>query len=361
MHMTRWLVLVTVLASLPAYGADWPTYRHNARRSGVSGESLAFENLDLAWRFQSPAPPRTAWTAPAKWDAYANIRGLRAMRDYDRAFHPVVAKGHLYFASSIDDSVYCLDAATGEERWVFTTDAPVRVAPSVAASRVYFGSDDGYAYCVGATDGALIWKFKPPVEEQRILNDGRFVSHWPCRSGVLINGDTAYCAFSLFPWRPSYVCAVDALSGRAVGPGRFVRKVDDKTLEGALLADADRLIFPQGRVPPFLFSIRTGEPLGRLPGGGGSFASLRDDGKVAHGPGNKRGWVTVSDLESRKAVATHEGWTRMVVTRGPTLPPLRSTNSSAASPRARNHLGEASTRGRGVYRRGYDACRGRHR
>ena len=315
MRDSLWLALAVVVSAHPVRGSDWPTYRHDERRTGVSEESLVFENLRVGWRYQSPQPPRTAWPAPARWDAYANIRGLRDMRDYDRAFHPVVAKGLLYFASSVDDSVHCLDAATGEERWVFTTDAPVRVAPTVDRARVYFGSDDGHAYCVSAKDGTLVWKFRPPVEERWILNDGRFVSHWPCRSGVLIEGETAYCTFSLFPWRESYVCAVDALSGRAEGPGRYVRRVEGKTLEGALLSDTQRLIVPQGRVPPFLFSARTGEPQGSLPGGGGSFASLRDDGRVLHGPGNKTGWVTVSDLESRKPVATHEGWTRMTVTR----------------------------------------------
>jgi len=296
-------------------GSDWPTYRHDAGRTGVITETLVVEDLGVAWCYQSAQPPRTAWTAPAKWDAYANIRGLRAMRDYDRVFHPVAVDNLLFFSSSVDDSVHCLDASSGMERWVFTTDAPVRVAPTYADGRVYFGSDDGHAYCVSASDGKLVWKFRPHVEESLILNNGRFVSHWPCRTGVLVEGDTAYCAFSLFPWRPSYVCALDALNGQADGPGRYVNKIADKTLESALVSTSGRLVFPQGRVPPFVFTARDGYPIGSLPGGGGSFVSLVESGQILHGPGNKTGWVTVSNLESLKEETTHQGGTRMTVTR----------------------------------------------
>ena len=41
---------------------------------------------------------------------------------------------------------------------------------------------------------------------------------WPIRTGVTVMGDTAYFAASLLPWKESYLCAVDALTGlRKVG------------------------------------------------------------------------------------------------------------------------------------------------
>ena len=122
-------------------------------------------SLGPAWIHRSSHPPRTAWAAPARWDAYKGIRGLRAMRSYDRAAHVVVVGKNLFFGSSVDDAVHCLDTRTGRERWVFVTDGPVRIAPTVFEGRVYFGSDDGRAYCVGAADGKLVWRSDPPKSE----------------------------------------------------------------------------------------------------------------------------------------------------------------------------------------------------
>ena len=62
-------------------------------------------------------PPTPAWYGPAKWDAYAELRDLRSMRDYDNVYHVVAAKGAVYYGSSTEDSVVCLDAATGDRIW----------------------------------------------------------------------------------------------------------------------------------------------------------------------------------------------------------------------------------------------------
>jgi outer membrane protein assembly factor BamB len=205
-------VIAAVSPTLLA-AADWPTYRHDNRRSGVSGETLAAESLAAVWTYRSPQPPQPAWAGPAKWDAYAGIRPLRSMRNYDPVFHVIAAGDSVYFGSSADDSLHCLDAATGSEKWRFTTDAPVRVAPTLVGDVLYFGSDDGFAYAVRANDGALIWKYAPTPDRRRILNNGRFISHWPIRTGVLVADGTAYFAASLLPWRETYLCAVDARTG----------------------------------------------------------------------------------------------------------------------------------------------------
>ena len=55
-----------------------------------------------------------AWAGPAKWDAYARIRGLRAMRNYDPVFHTIIQGDGVYFGSSADDTLRRLDARSGE-------------------------------------------------------------------------------------------------------------------------------------------------------------------------------------------------------------------------------------------------------
>ena len=305
-----------VISCAAASAADWPTYQHDNYRSARTQEKIAAHDLAVQWVFESPLPPAPAWYGPAKWDAWRNLRPLRSMRDYDPVFHVIVAGDSVYFGSSVDDSVHCLDAGTGEERWTYCTDGPVRIAPTYSAGNVYLGSDDGHAYCVRASDGQLVWKFSPTEDERLVLNNGRLISFWPCRTGVLIKNGTAYFAASMLPWKDSYLCSVDAKTGRPEGPGRYVKKTGSMTVEGALLASASRLIVPQGRAAPKLLNLADGESLGALKGGGGCFVIATENSQILHGPGNKGGWITQSNAESRATVATFKNGNAMVVSGG---------------------------------------------
>ena len=298
-----------------AFAADWPSYRRDVKRSGYTTEELSVRKLQNQWVLQAPQAPRPAWPGPAKWDAYARIRGLRGMRDYDSAFQMVVVGHSLFYGSSTDDAVHCIDTRSGRERWSFVTDAPVRMAPTIVDRRVYFGSDDGRAYCVNADDGKLIWKSASVQAEQMILNNGRFISHWPCRTGVLVADGTAYFGLSLLPWRESYLCAVDAETGKLDGPGRFTKELVNQTLEGGLLLHRDTLITLRGRVAPFLFDRKDGSEIGALKDGGGVFAMLNSNGDLLHGPGNKTGWITCSNVDTRKKIHTFANRTAVVSAR----------------------------------------------
>lgn len=291
-----------------AVADDWPSYRHDIQRSGRTSETLAVEKLQQQWVMQSPQAPQPAWPGPAKWDAYAHIRGLRSMRDYDAAFHVTVVDQSLFYGSSADDAVHCVDTRTGTERWTFITDGPVRIAPTISNGRVYFGSDDGHAYCVDAKSGKQLWKSESVQAEQHILNNGRFISHWPCRTGVLVEDGTAYFGLSLLPWRQSYLVAVDAESGMVSGDGRFTRVLVNQTLEGGLLLRGNALIALRGRVSPFLFDRQDGSDIGEVKGGGGGvFATLNANGDLLHGPGNKTGWIAESSLQTRKTTTKFDG------------------------------------------------------
>ena len=309
---TALLVLSILFFALPVKADDWPTYRHDHRRSGHTSENLSFDKLQLVWRHRAAAAPQTAWPGPAKWDAYAKIRGLHSMRDYDRAYDVIVVGDSLYFSSSADDSVHCLDTQSGKPKWTFTTDGPVRIAPEFANGRIYFGSDDGRAYCIDASKGNLIWKSEPQTEDERILNNGRLISRLPCRTGVIVEGSTAYFGLAMLPWREGYLCAVDAQTGEPKGVGRYLNSWQGETFEGALLASAGQILVPRGRVAPMLFAQETGKRIGELKGGGGSKVMISRNGRIMHGPGNKTGWVTVSHPQSRAAIRTHKGFTTAV-------------------------------------------------
>ena len=306
---------------------DWPAYQHDNRRSGKTDEQLPAEQLAEHWVWTSPQPPQPAWAGPAKYDAYSNVRPLRSMRNYDPAFHVIAASGCIFFGSSVDDSVHCLDAASGREKWRFTTDGPVRIAPACTGDKLYFGSDDGHAYCISVADGSLLWKRSPAPGGRRVLNNGRLIPLTPCRTGVLVDNGTAYFAAGMLPWEDSYLCAVDAETGRPAGPGRYITRhagiapghaghphQEGITMEGALLASADRLFVPQGRVAPRMFDRANGDLLGSLEYcGGGCFALLSDDGQVIHGPGNKTGQISVNNGATGETIAGFDGGTAAVV------------------------------------------------
>ena len=237
------LLLVTAL-NLQA--EDWPTYRHDNRRSGVSAEQLPAQ-LKETWTYKSPAPPQTAWSGPAKWDAFSGNKDLQSMRNFDPAFFVTTSGQYVYFGSSVDNGVHCIDARTGKEKWVFFTDSAVRFPPTAANGKLYFGSDDGFAYCIDAKTADEIWRHRPLVDKRHTPSNGKLISLWPCRTGVLVQGQRAYFAASMLPWEESYLCAVDAMTGRPEGTGCFEARQTQVTLQGALLASSDSLYVPQGK------------------------------------------------------------------------------------------------------------------
>jgi outer membrane protein assembly factor BamB len=235
------------------------------------------------------------------------------MRNYDPAFHLIVVGDSIYFGSSADDAVHCLDAKTGKRKWFFATGGPVRIAPAWHNGRLYFGSDDGCAYCVRADDGKLLWRYNPVEDRRLVLNDARFISFWPIRTGVVVDGGTAYFGASMLPWKKSYLCAVDAERGRPQGAGRFVKEFEGLTLEGAMLASSTHLLSPQGRVPPLLFKRSDGEKVGGLQGGGGCFVLLTPDEQIYHGPGDRTTTFFASAAKDRTQIASYPRGNLMVV------------------------------------------------
>ena len=274
------------LLSSAVNGADWPTQGRDNRRSATTAEQLDISSLGLSWTWKSPTPPSPAWKGTARWDAYNYIRNNKSMRAYDRAFNISAAGNQLFIASSAESAVIALDTADGTENWRAFASAPIRIAPTFASGKVYFGSDDGAVRCVSAGDGAKLWSYRANPSRKLIPNDGHFISLYPCRTGVMVQDGKAYAGFGLVPWEASYLSCVDANSGTQIY--RTTLNVDNRlghTLEGALLSTSDRIFAPQGRISPVSFNLSTGVRQARLEGGGGAFAIVTNDGKLLTGPG----------------------------------------------------------------------------
>ena len=290
--------------------ADWPTYRGDGRRSGVCEEELQLPLVE-SWAHAPNLPPQPAWPEmPAKQDVYRQIHGLSPTTIFDRAFHPVIEGGSLYYGSSADDKVYCVDAASGRVKWTFTTEGPVRLAPTLSDGRVFVGSDDGGVYCLDAAGGSLIWRYRAGPADRRLPGNGRMISLWPVRSGVVVADKTAYFCAGLFPSQGAYLCAVNVADGKEIW-----RQKVDISAQGYLLASPSRLFLPTGRTPPHVYSRQGGRQLAPFTGsgqqrpgtpeGGGCFAVLVDD-TLVHMAGEKGGLQLIG-AENRERIITSSG------------------------------------------------------
>jgi len=291
-----------------AHADDWPTFNHDNHRSGVTSERLELP-LKKSWVFKATHPPKPAWPVPAKQDFWHYHYNLRPTVTFDRAFQIVGVSDALYFGSSSDDKVYALDATTGRQRWAFFTEGPVRLAPTIVGNRVYVGSDDGCVYCLSANDGSLIWKYMVAEQNRMVPGNGRMISMWPVRTGLVVDAGKVYSAAGLFPDRGVFLSALSAEDGTV----KWKQKVTISA-QGYMLASDERLYVPTGRTSPAIFTRVDGSSQGQLPSAGGAYALLTEDVLVT-GPGRGPKKLSANDVKTKDTIATFGGL-RMLVSNG---------------------------------------------
>ncbi len=290
---------------------DWPTYLKDIHRGGVTAEELA---LPLAedWVFTTARGPALAWVeSPAAHDYLHDHYDLKPRQHFDRCFHVAIVGQRVFFGSSVSGTVTCLDAADGgRELWTFFTDGPVRFAPQVTATGVYVGSDDGFIYCLGPTDGSVVWKQRIAPSPDRCWGNENMISIWPVRTSVLVDGTDVFWSAGLFPREGTFLCkrnAADGSGGWTVTPAR--------PHQGYLVATATHLIAPSGKTSPAVYSRDDGQCAGdlrRRERSGSWVLVTPDEAGVFSGPtlDGKTDQYAASD---RKIVASAEGANHLVV------------------------------------------------
>ena len=233
--------------ALSVSAADWPTYRADAARSGVTQEKINFP-LRSVWTHQPVHAPRPAWRGPAKSDEYNKVKELKNRQLFDHAFHVVVDAANVYFGSSADDQIHCLDLRTGKEKWTYFTEGPVRFAPTLYDGKLYVGSDDGHAYCI-STAGKLIWKKLLAPRDYRIAGNNRIISAWPVRTGILVRDGIAYAGAGMFPKEEVYLMALDSVNGDL----KWKEGQRERPAQGYLLLSETRVFVPTGRNNPIVY------------------------------------------------------------------------------------------------------------
>jgi len=146
------LLVVLLLAALPAQADDWPQWRGINRdgswnETGIM-ETFPKEGLSIVWR----APVGKGWSSP------------------------VVVQGRVYARDSdlnnpkARERLHCFDAATGKQLWTQAYDVtypdwafaadqaygPIST-PCVRDGKVYTLGQRGDVYCVAATTGTVLW------------------------------------------------------------------------------------------------------------------------------------------------------------------------------------------------------------
>jgi outer membrane protein assembly factor BamB len=260
--VTRTILLVAALACGPAVRAEtpWAAYLGGNDRAGSTPAALPAD-LDLAWVYRSRTKPVKAWAGPRTEPIEGHVMLDRVV--FDAAPQVTIADGRVYFGSTVDHRLHCLDAATGAPLWNVLTDGPIRLAPALAHGRVYVGSDDGQVSCLDARDGTLAWRHRVGPADDRLLARGEMISRWPVRTGVLVDGDVAYFGAGVFPHETVYLCAADAHTGAILWRNDRISQEDagrnDLSPQGYLLAGADMLYVPSGRSLPVAFAKATGD------------------------------------------------------------------------------------------------------
>jgi hypothetical protein len=144
---------------------DWPTYRHDSRRSGAT-ESVLGTDLRETWRSNIHTDPS----------------GL------------VVAGDKVLVAGVDTHTVHALDAHDGKALWEYTVGARVDSPPTFYNGLVIFGSADGRVYCLRAADGALVWAFDAAPYRRLVTAFGQLESSWPVPGNILVHDGKCWFA-----------------------------------------------------------------------------------------------------------------------------------------------------------------------
>lgn len=237
--------------------ADWPQWRFDAQHSANSPEQLP-PKLAPAWT-REYSPRVAAWEDALNQD----------LMPLDRVFEPIVLGDKLILGFNDRDKLVALDTRTGQERWTFFADAPIRLAPAAANGKIFFTSDDGHCYALNAQDGKLLWKFRGGPSDRKALANGRLASAWPARGGVVVRDNTVYFAASIWPFMGTFIYALEAETGKLtwVNDGTsatYMKQPHNAPAfagvapQGTLVATEKVLLTPGGRSIPAGFDRATG-------------------------------------------------------------------------------------------------------
>jgi len=144
---------------------SWSTYRHDALRSGSTMMELA-PVLKSAWQ-----------------------------TELGGKLSPLVVASGLVLVAEIDARrVTALNAMTGAVCWQFVAGGRIDSPPTLYRGLALFGAADGWVYCLRASDGEEVWRFRAAPEDLRTVAMDQVESLWPVHGSILVQDGVAYAA-----------------------------------------------------------------------------------------------------------------------------------------------------------------------
>lgn len=182
-------------AGAPASATDWPVYRGGGTRANSRAADL-------------PAQLKLKWSALAGGSELPQATG---------------ANGLVFIAAAEQHRVAALDLETGKEKWSFTAEGRVSVAPTYHEGLCLFGDHAGWAYALDAATGKPVWQAQGAPEQKYMSAFGQFESAWPVKSGVLVLNGVAYFVAGRIGTLEGgvYVLGVDAKTGAVLATQNF--------------------------------------------------------------------------------------------------------------------------------------------
>ncbi|MFC1497606.1 PQQ-binding-like beta-propeller repeat protein [Verrucomicrobiota bacterium] len=267
----------------------WPTFRHDPMRSSSTPASVP-SKLNIAWEKKIGS----------------NISP------------PVIADGTVYVSRIDEYQIVALDAVSGEEKWTYIADAKVDSPPTIYGELVLFGARNGWVYCLRASDGELVWRFRAAPGDRLIMAFDQLESPWPVNGSVLVkDGKVVFTAGDSSVLDGGvYVYVLDVETGKLIEKKNFSLEQKDTDIRvvgsafsGILVSSGDSLSVREQKISlsTSLASAKAQSSRDRIPGVSAmnGFFDSQWFNRAQWSAGEATGYLVASDVDAAYYVQAH--------------------------------------------------------